>query len=265
MARRKRANSGASKQFNNFMKRNKVGMTAVVVIVLAVVAGAFWLSGFFSSAQCFEVRKVEIVKPGGKGSLYIQKEYFNLEYPVNFFTVDPAMLSKKIREAHSEYQIVVITKFLPNRIVATIKDREAVARIKVGKILPVDFEGVIVSDNGNLESLPFITGLESQLVNPKAGARVKSKRISTALDILQLIYSRKEFAKAEIKTIDMTYPDKAFFVLDGMTIVIGNSDFERKLDSLALTLSNSKVDKAKVDSIDLRFTDPAVTFISEKK
>ena len=129
----------------------------------------------------------------------------------------------------------------------------------------MDFDGVIVSDTGNLDSLPLITGLESQLTNPKAGTRVKSRRISTALDILQRIYSRKEFRKSEVGTVDMTYPDKAFFVMDGMTIVVGNNDFDRKLDSLAAALSNSKVDRSKIDSIDLRFTDAAVTFKPEKK
>jgi len=266
MARKRRTNSETSKQFNDFMKRNKIAVTALVIFALTVIAAALWLNNFLCSASCFEVKKVEIVKPGREGGLYIQKEYFNLEYPVNFFTVDTVMLSRKIKEAHPEFQIVVISKFLPNRIVANIKDREAVARIKVGKVLPVDFDGVIVSDTGNLDSLPLITGLESQLANPKAGTRVKSKRLNTALvDILGRIYSRKEFRKSVVKTIDMSYSDKAFFVMDGITIVIGNSDFDDKLDALAATLGNPKVDKSKVDSIDLRFTDAAVTFKPEKK
>lgn len=266
MARKRRTNSEASKQFNSFIKRNKVAIAAFVIFALAVVAVALGLNNFLRSASCFEVKKVEIVKSGRDGSLYIQKEYFNLEYPVNFFAVDPIMLSRKIKEAHPEFQIVVITKFLPNRIIANIKDREAVARIKVGKILPVDFEGVIVSDTRDLDSLPLITGLESQLTSPKAGTRVKSRRMETALiEILQRIYSRKEFRKSVVETIDMTYPDKAFFVMDGITIVIGNSDFDNKLDALAATLGNPKVDKSKVDSIDLRFTDAAVTFKPEKK
>jgi len=266
MARKRRTNPEASKQFRDFMKRNKAAVTALAIFALAVVAAGMWLNNFFVSAPCFEVKKVEIVKPGREGSLYLQKEYFNLEYPVNFFTADPVSLARKIKTAHPEFQIVVITKFLPNRIVANIRDREAVARIKVGKILPVDFDGVIVSDTGNLEALPLITGLESQLVSPKAGTKVKSKRLNTALtDILRRVYLRKEFRRATVETIDMTYPDKAFFVMDGITIVIGNSDFDRKLDALAATLGNPRVDKSKVDSIDLRFTDAAVTFKPEKK
>ena len=265
MARKRRSNPEASKQFNGFMKRNKAAVTALAIIALAAIGGAIWLNDFLSSAPVFEIKKVEIVKPGREGSLCIQREYFNLEYPVNFFTVDSAMLSRKIKQAHPEYRIVVITKFLPNRIVATIKDREAVARIKVAKILPVDFDGVIVSDTGNLDPLPLITGLESQLANPKAGTRVKSRRLDTALDIIQIVYARKEFRNLDIATIDMSYPDKAFFVMNGMTIIIGNSDFERKLDALAATLANPKVDRSKIDSVDLRFTDAAVTFKPEKK
>lgn len=269
MARKRRANPEASKQFRDFMKRNKAAVTALVILALAIIAAGLWLNNFFCSAPCFEVKKVEIVKAGRGGNLYLQKEYFNLEYPVNFFKADSVVLAKKIKAAHPEFQIVVITKFLPNRIVANIRDREAVARIKVGKTpagVPVDFDGVIVSDTGNPEALPLITGLESQLMNPKAGTRVKSKRLNTALiDILRRIYSRKEFRRSTVETIDMTYPDKAFFVIDGIKVVVGNSDFDRKLDALAATLGNPRVDRSRIDSIDLRFTDAAVTFKPEKR
>ncbi len=265
MARKRKSGSEASRQAGYFIKRNKVAVVVFFIFVLVLAATILWFSDFLSGAQCFEVKKVEIVKPGTEGNLYMQKEYFNLEYPVNFFTVDTAALAGKIKAAHPEFQIVIITKFLPNRIVARIKDREAVARIRVGKVLPVDFDGVIVSDTGSLDSLPLITGLESQLADPKAGTRVKSRRVSTALDILRRINARKEFGKSAVTAIDMTYPDKAFFIMDGMTIVVGNNDFDRKLDSLADALSNPKVDRSKIDSIDLRFTDAAVTFKPEKK
>ncbi|MDD4879209.1 MAG: hypothetical protein PHR22_01980 [Candidatus Omnitrophica bacterium] len=265
MARKRKSGSEASKQFSGFMKRNRVAVTAVVVLALAVTAAGLWLKDFICTAAPFEVKKVEIVKPGKEGNLYIQKEYFNLEYPVNFFTVDTAALAGKIKSAHPEFQIVVITKFLPNRIVAKIRDREAAAKIRVGKVLPVDFDGVIVSDTGSLDPLPLITGLESQLTDPKTGTKVKSRRLATALDILQRIYSRKEFRNSAVEAVDMTYPDKAFFVMDGMTIVVGKNDLDRKLDSLAAALDNPKVDRSKIDSIDLRFTDAAVTFKPEKK
>ncbi|MDD5073158.1 MAG: hypothetical protein PHX64_01615 [Candidatus Omnitrophica bacterium] len=265
MARKRKSGSEASKQFSGFMKRNRVAAAVIVIFVLAVAAAVLWFNNFLSSAPCFEVKKVEIVKPGSEGNLYIQEEYFNLEYPVNFFTVDTAALAGKIKAAHPEFQIVVITKFLPNRIIANIKDREAVARIRFGKVLPVDFDCVIVSDTGSLDSLPLITGLESRLADPKEGTRVKSRRLNTALDILRRIYSRKEFARSAVTTVDMTYPEKAFFVMGGMTIVVGNNDLDRKLDSLAAALNNPKVDRSKIDSIDLRFTDAAVTFKPEKK
>jgi len=265
MARKRRTSSESSKQFGDFLKRNRVGITAFAIIALLATALIFRINSFFSSASCFEVKKIEIVKPGRGGGLYVQKEYFDLEYPVNVFAVDAVVLSKKIKEAYPD-KIVIVTKFLPNRIVASIKDREAVARIKVGSILPVDFDGIILSETRDLDSLPLITGLESQLTNPKAGARVRSKRLNTALvDILKRIYLKKEFNKSVVATIDMTYPEKAFFTLDGMTVIIGNGDFERKIDGLALALSDPNVDKKKIDSIDLRFTDPIITFMPESK
>ena len=264
MARKRRAgNSEAAKQFGDFLKRHKAPIAGFTVFILIITGAVMWIGNFLTSAPCFEVNKIEVVRAGREGGLYVQKEYFQPGFPVNIFTVDPVMLSNKIKEGHPEYQVVVITKFLPDRIIATIKDREAVAKIKVARVLPIDFEGVVVSDPGELDSLPLITGLESQLVNPKEGSRVKSKRLNAALDILRAVYSRKDFRRSVIETIDMSYPDKAFFRMDGITVIIGNTDLEKRLDALAAALS--KVDKAKTDTIDLRFTDSAVTFKPEKK
>ena len=120
MARKRKSGSGASKRVNDFIKRNKVAVAVLAIFALALIAAGLWFNNFLSAAPCFEVKKVEIVKPGREGNLYIQKEYFNLEYPVNFFTVDTETLAGKIKAAHPEFQIVIISKFLPNRIVANI-------------------------------------------------------------------------------------------------------------------------------------------------
>ncbi|MFA5334973.1 MAG: cell division protein FtsQ/DivIB [Candidatus Omnitrophota bacterium] len=265
MARKRKNSNESARQFNEFLKKNKAGIAAFAVIILVAAGAAFWLSDFFLNSPSFSVDKIEIVKPGREGAYRLQNEYFRLEYPVNIFTADPSVLSGKIKSKHPEYQIVVITKFLPDRIAATIKDREAVARIKVAKILPIDFDGVVVSDSGNPESLPLITGLESQLANPKAGTKVKSKRLNIALNILRQVYSRVEFRGSSIATVDITYPEKAFFVIDGMNIVLGSGDMGGKLDVLASIFNDPKLDKSRIDSIDLRFTDPVVTFKPEKK
>ncbi|MFA5335305.1 MAG: cell division protein FtsQ/DivIB [Candidatus Omnitrophota bacterium] len=265
MARKRKNSNESAKQLNEFVKKNKAGIAVFAAAAIALTIAAFWLNNFFLNSPSFSVDKIEIVKPGREGAYRLQKDYFRLEYPVNIFTADPSVLSGKIKDRHPEYQIVVITKFLPDRIAATIKDRAAVARIKVAKVLPIDFDGVVVSDTGSMESLPLITGLESQLANPKSGTKVKSKRLSTALSILRQVYSRAEFRGSFVATVDVSYPEKAFFVIDGMDIVLGSGDTGGKLDVLASVFNDPKLDKSRIGSIDLRFTDPVVTFKPEKK
>lgn len=265
MAKKRKNSNGSARQLNEFVKKNKAGIAVFAVVALVTAGVAFWLNDFFRSAPCFSVDKIEVVKPGREGAYRLQKEYFRLEYPVNIFTADPSVLSKKIKDKHPEYQVVVITKFLPDRIAATIKDREAVARIKVAQVLPIDFEGVVVSDTGNQGSLPLITGLESQLANPKPGTKVKSKRLSAALNILKQVYSRSEFGKSYVETVDVSYPEKASFVMDGTNIILGTGDIGGKIDVLASVLNDPKLDRSKIGSIDLRFMDPVVTFKPEKK
>jgi cell division septal protein FtsQ len=265
MARKRKNSNEAVKRLGEFMKENKAAIAAFLVIILILTGGFLWLNDFFRSSDYFSVDKIEVVKPGREGAYRLQKEYFRLEFPVNIFTVDPAILAAKIKQKHPEYQIVVITKFLPDRIIATIKDREAVARIKVARVLPVDFDGVVVSETANLDSLPLITGLESQLADPKPGTKVKSKRLNTAMGILKQLYSTGEFRDSQVGVLNMTYPEKASVSVDGITVILGSGDIQGKLDVLASILGDPELDKTKVDSIDLRFTDPVMTFKPEKK
>ncbi len=267
MARKRRT---AQLEFvNNFFKENRKVVVSVLLFLAVVLLASLWLRDFFLTSSYFDCKKIEIMKPGKGGGLQARREYFELNYPVNIFAVDPVMLSEKIKESHSEFQIVVITKFLPNRIIATIKDRSPIARIRIGKTLMVDYDGIVVLPvpDTDLESFPLIIGLESQLADPRPGTKVKSRRLAKALKMLSLIAAKKEFKDYAVETIDFSYPDKANFKMSGMTIVIGDNgnEYYRKLDALAQALSNPKIDRSRVDSIDLRFTDPAVTFRPEKK
>lgn len=242
-------------------------MISVLLFLTVVLVSTLWLRDFFLTSSYFDCKKIEIMKQSKGGGLQARREYFELNYPVNIFAADPTILSEKIKKAHPEFQIVVITKFLPNRIIATIKDRAPVARIRIGKTVTVDYDGIVVLPvpEADLELFPLITGLESQLMTPPPNAKVRSKRLAKALKILSLISERKEFGDYAVEVIDFSYPDKANFKMNGMTIVIGENDYDKKLDALALILCDPKIDRSRIDSVDLRFTDPAVTFRSEEK
>jgi cell division septal protein FtsQ len=255
MARRRRAAQfGFMKKSGDLLRKNKTAVFGVLMFLAAVIAGAIWLSDLLQNSPYFDCRVVEILKAGESGRLEPKKEFFQLTPSVNIFTADHIILSNKIKQSHPEYQDVEIIKYLPNRIIAKIRDRRPAARVKAGKIYQVDYEGVVLAYK-DAESLPFIIGLESQLFNPALGKPVKSKRIARALNILALIAERREFKDSVISVVDLSYPEKANFNMDGIVVILGDNEYERKLDMLARILKDPKIDKSSLDSIDFRFTD----------
>jgi len=255
MARRRRAAKFEfMKESGDFLRKNKAAVFGVLLFLSAVIAGIVWLSDLLRNSPYFDCRAAEIIKVGENGRLEQKKEFFQLTPSVNIFTADHIMLSNRIKQSHPEYQDVEIIKYLPNRIIAKIRDRRPVAKIKAGKIYQVDYEGITLADK-DAESLPLITGLESQLFNPTIGKPVKSKRLIRGLNVLALISERREFKDSVISMVDLSYPEKTNLKMDGITVVLGDNEYGRKLDMLARIFKDPKIDKSRLDSIDFRFTD----------
>lgn len=265
MARKRRAvQLEFVKEGKDFLKKNKTAVFGVFLFLAVVIAGIIWLNDFLQTSPYFDCRAVEIIKIGEGGKFEATKEFFQLSPSVNIFTADHVMLSNRIKQSHPEFQDVEIIKYLPNRIIAKIRDRRPVAKIKVGKIYQVDYEGVVLADKDS-ESLPLIIGMESQLFNPTVGRAVKSRRLTRALNILTLISERREFKDSVVSVVDLSYPEKANFKMDGITVVLGDNEYGRKLDLLARILKDPKINKSRLDSIDLRFTDVVMNTKPEKK
>lgn len=265
MARRRRAAQFEFiKECGDFLRKNKTAVFSVLLFLAAVIAGIVWLNDILQNSTYFDCRAVEVIKVGEDERLEPKKEFFQLTPSVNIFTADHITLSNRIKQSHPEYQGVEIIKYLPNRIIAKIRDRRPVAKIKVGKIYQVDFEGIALADKGT-GSLPLIIGLESQLFNPTVGKPVKSRRLARALNVLALISERREFRNLVISVVDLSYPEKTNFKMDGIIVVLGDNEYERKLDMLARILKDPKIDKLRLDSIDLRFTDVVMNTVPEKK
>lgn len=269
MARKRRASRSALiKESGDFFKKNSKALAGIILFFTVFALVFIWLNDFLKTSSCFDCGEIEIIKFGAdEKMLEPQKDFFKLSRPVNIFEADPMSLSRRIKDAHSEFQNVVITKYLPNRITAMIIDRRPAAKIKVGRFYVVDYEGMVLPRNSDpaAESLPFVTGLESRLFDPKVGSKVKSRRLANALNALQLISTKKELKDCEISVFDMSYPDKANFKIDGITVILGDCEFEARLNLLGRVLKDPKIDKLSVESIDLRFTDVVINTRLEKR
>lgn len=255
------------KESGDFLGRNKKIVFIVFTLCVLSIIAASWLNVFLRTASYFDCYAIEIVKLSEVGGLKPESEFFKLSPKVNIFTADPIALSNKIKQAHPEFRDVLITKYLPNRLIATIIDRKAVAKIRVGRYYQVDYDGIVLPQTSEeeLKSLPFIIGLESQLFNPNTGKVVKSQRLAKALGLLASINKISEFKVKAVELIDVSHPENITFKMSGINVILGEAEFERKLELLSRILEDPKIDKANVDYVDLRFTDVVVGTKQSKK
>lgn len=266
MAKRRKT-SQVMEHGGDFLKKNKKRVAYLVLFCAVAATVGLWLSNFLHTAEFFNCGAIEIDKMSALEGPVPAKDFFKLSRKVNIFEADTCVLADKIKESHAEFRNVIITKHLPNRIVATIVDRQPVAVIKIGRICEVDGDGFVLPPAAQTDPtrLPNITGLESQLFSPSVGKKLQSRRLAMALDILQRLAEMREFKGSAIESVDVTYPDKMNFKMDGVTIVIGDAEFDKRIELLAKILSDSKIDKASIDSIDLRFTDVVINTKQPKR
>ncbi|KPK40835.1 MAG: hypothetical protein AMJ78_06765 [Omnitrophica WOR_2 bacterium SM23_29] len=245
------------KQSGEYVERNRRAVLIFVMLCALAIGAGFWLHVFLRTASYFDCYAIEIIKFSESEGLRAQKEFFKLSPKINIFMADSLVLSNKIKSVHPEFQNVLITKYLPNRLIATIIDRRAVAKIKVGKFFQVDYEGMVLPQvsEKELESLPLIIGLESQLFNPSVGKKVKSSRLLNALNLLALVSEVKEFKDSVIENIDVSYPENTTFKMDGMNIILGEGEYGKKLELLSRILDDPKIQRQDIDYVDLRFAD----------
>lgn len=255
------------KEGGNFISSNKKPIFIAFLLCSIFIISLSWLYNFLHTASYFDCYAIEMVKLSETEGLEPKKEFFKLSHKVNIFAADPVALSNKIKESHTEFQTVLITKYLPNRLIATIIDRRAVAKIKVGTIYPVDYEGVVLPQvsGEELESLPLIIGLESQPFNPAIGRKIKSQRLPKALNLLALVTQAKGLNGLSVEIIDVSHPENATFKMDGMNVILGESEFGKKLELLQRILNDPKIERKNVDYVDLRFTDVVIGAKQAKK
>lgn len=252
---------------SDFVGRNKRASFIALALFTLFIGAFFWLNNFLRTASYFDCYAIEIVKLSEGEGIMPKSEFFRLSPKVNIFMADPIALSKKIKQAHPQFQEVLITKYLPNRLIATIIDRKAIAKIKVGRFYQVDYEGIVLPQvsEEELKSLPLVLGLESQPFNPAIGKKFKSARLQKALNLLSLITKTGELKHSSIENVDVSYPENMTFKMDGMNVILGEGEFERKLELLSRILGDPKIDRPNVDYVDLRFTDVVIGTKQTKK
>lgn len=228
-----------------------------LVIILFVLKG---LASFLYTNSTFKITQLQI-----SGNYPLNDSIKESIRSINIFKINLKELSRMIIVEHPEILKAEVRRLLPDKVTIKLKHRLAFARIEPQgysyKILFVDKEGFILKgvDSASFNTLPKITGINTELARIREGKQSESIQLAKALSLLKEIVVFEDRVDYEVTRIDVTsYKNLSFFMNSGIEVRIGAGNFKERLSLLNRTLSELQTDDYQPEYIDLRFGDPII-------
>jgi len=220
-----------------------IGVLCVILLSVLIYSGSLiYHSGFFRVTR---INSNIPVEPALKN--YILNK--------SLFRLDIGKIYSFIARRHPEYKSIQVSREFPFSLKINVVQRRPFAQLYLDEFYILDREGVVIGTNSPDNPLRLIT-IEIGQANTRLskGTRITDKRLELAFKLIEVMKTRKFLNKYSIKSINVAFPESAYFVANDTRVVIGGTDFERKLYILE-NLLNEKLsgDIASVEYIDLRY------------
>ncbi len=217
---------------------------AAAALALAAILYAVFLTGFF---------RLDEICVHGSRNLPVEslREKMDEWVGANVFTVSLSDIRETLKSDPTVGR-VTFRRRLPHRLVCYLREREAVAMIRLDTMAEVVAAGVVFPWNGRSIDidLPVITGLAAKDMEEDSG----KERIGKALEVLGLL---KEFGFSpaeQLSEINITGDDVILVWIDSSTRVkVGRDGFEERIRKFRAVYSSLRERGGLPGLIDLRF------------
>ena len=248
-------------------KRNFKGVIKFIfwtLLVALIGAGIVTFQYMFVDSDSFSVKGLDIRFYDEKNVLR-RESFSDIEdkdvLGANIFLVDLKGFKDRIESKHPELRDIVVRRALPNRLIVQARRRLPVAQVYGDRLYLIDKDGIFLTDAKNIgEDMPLISGIR---VSPSRGSSVQKEKINKALFLIYALSQNSKLTRFKIKTIDIADSRNISFFLNAsdaekVEIKIGDGEFNKRLDVLAMVIEQLGRDIDRVKYIDLRFEDPIV-------
>lgn len=249
---------------NSFNLKSIFKFILIIILLAAIGIGLERLKYLFADSDYFIIKTVDIRfynEDGVLRNVSLGDITDGKIVGANIFLVDLVDLKDKIENAHPEFKNVLVKRTLPNKLIVQVKKRKPVMQIRSDRFYFVDEEGMLLPAVKSFpeQNLPVIAGIRTKIKLTGFTAPQKQD-VDNALLLIRAMADNKRLSKYQIKMIDITDIRNISFFLDtdNVEIKIGDSEFTKRLDVLAIVFEQLGSDIAKVKYIDLRFDDPIV-------
>lgn len=250
-------------------KRNFKGVFKIIlwtILVAGIGIGIVTLQYMFVDSDLFNVKGLDVRFYDDKNILR-RESFGGIEdkhvLGANIFLVDLNDLKKRIETGHPELRDIVVRRALPDRLIVQARQRLAVAQVYGDRLYFIDKDGVFLpyANNPVEGNIPLISGI--RVAGPARSSAVQKEKIKKALFLIDALSANKKLSGCQIKTVDIADIRNISFFLSAkdaekVEIKIGDGEFNKRLDVLAMILEQLGQDIERVKYIDLRFEDPIV-------
>ena len=220
---------------------------AIGFCVLLVVAALFYTGTVIYRAGFFRISEV-------RSNVSLELFIKNYIKDKSLVSLDIKKVYRTIARLHPEYKDVKITKEFPSSLRVDIALRRPVVQLHATKFYLLDKDGVVISisDSNRFPQIMLIE-MENSNVASSLGMPIKDQRLNLAFKLINELKEHKFLSKFSLKTVNVTFPDACYFVMNNIHVIIGSDDFGRKFYILE-NLLNEKLNGniASVEYIDLR-------------
>ncbi len=214
---------------------------------------------YVTTNESFNVKHIRI-----ENNITVTKEEITdtigLKLGHNIFNLDLKVCAQQLAK-FPNIKYVKITKCLPDSIIIRVYERTPVFQIKKSCYFYVDEDGVVLAKMSRHQdrSLPIVNGLDISVIG--FGDQLNGKKIDVALKTIRSVSNSPVNKRLNIKYIDVSHPDNVVLeTYSGSRIVLGNNDFDYRLEKLCKIYDNINRKKILVASVDLRFENVPLTF-----
>ncbi len=182
------------------------------------------------------------------------RQYLHLNEQRAWFSLDPYLMSIQLRK-HAWIEKALVHRSLPLTIDVHVTERVPVAYLKTADklfLLGEDFLVLKKFQSSGSWDLPII--VNRSLSNIEPGDKLPPTELKRAFRLMATLKENKILPLGAISEIHITDPFNIVLVTspDGIRIIIGFENFEKKLASLSHIMSEISTNRTRIKYIDLR-------------
>jgi cell division septal protein FtsQ len=225
-----------------------LSLALVILTVFVIVFLSLTLPDLAKKSRYFQIHRID-------SDVSISPTLEKRIKEMTLFDIDLQNIYQLVLRDHPEYKHVIIYKIFPSTLKIGVIKRIPYAQIKHDGFYVIDKEGMILDHAAN-HPFPglFIVELGEYPASLKKGSYLRDKRFDCVISLISELNRSNLLQDYHVETINASTIDSIFFVLEGVNIIVGKGDFEKKIFFLKNLLKEKfPSDLSIIQYVDLRY------------